>query len=79
MRSLINRPVGRETDLRFEAVSEHARLLSDQGRETMTELNAVRARVEASLEEAEQTVLRATAAVRRASEQLRAIRDSSAA
>ena len=77
MRSHISRPLGRETDLCFEAVMEHARLLNDQGRETMTELNELRARVEASVELAEQAVLRASMAVRRASERLRATRRGS--
>ena len=74
MRTQVNRPSRRHTDLNLQRLIERALLLGEQGRQTVTELKTIRGRVEASRAKAEQTLLRATLGLQRASERLSAIR-----
>jgi hypothetical protein len=74
MDSQRNRPSGHHIDLNLEGLIARAQLLGAQGRRTIAELKAIRARVDTSRAEAEGRLLRANAALQGAAERLRVIR-----
>jgi hypothetical protein len=72
MTSQANRPTGDDSALNLERLIERARILGDQGRQTMAELRSLRARLEVSHGDAQRSLRWANAALRRADERLRA-------